>query len=203
MQRDGEHWGNPRVVDGAPDIGFDERHLLICAGSWSNDSNSHNAAGFMHPVAAGGGSTRFLILPRNVTTSGGTIQVFGANRTLVVHQASLTPTGQSAGNGWINPPVSLNPPPASGLPLGYRSKYVAFGGPPAPWSFNLMNVGTTTYLPLGASTPAVVIFVLHALVDDECSQLPCTHDYFNMQGVLQETSSGTALLRSNMQGEYR
>ncbi|MCC7014454.1 MAG: hypothetical protein IT454_17975, partial [Planctomycetes bacterium] len=45
LQWDGEHWGNPRVVDGAPDIGFDERHLLICAGSWSNDSNSHNAAG--------------------------------------------------------------------------------------------------------------------------------------------------------------
>ncbi|MDP1793990.1 MAG: hypothetical protein Q8K63_07605, partial [Acidimicrobiales bacterium] len=202
FQWDGEHWGNPRVVDGAPDIGFDERGLLICAGNWANDSNSHNQPWFMQPGVTPGSSTRYFILP----DSAGGVALNVPNRSLRVYQSILTPPSPPAtGNGWINPPLSLaNPPSSSALPLYYRTKYIAFTQA-LPWPDQALvaAVGGPYWLLGGATPQAALSFRLVGQIDDECSPPPCTESYFDMQAVVLETSSSNVLLRSNMQGEYR
>ena len=112
---DGEHWGNPRVVFGLPDIGFDERHLLICAGHWSNDSNSHNQPGFMHPGIVAGSRERYFILPDNA--GGHALNV--ANRQLTIYQ-TMPRLHLSTGNGWIHPPLALTTGQRPGLPGYFR-----------------------------------------------------------------------------------
>jgi len=49
---DGESYGAPRIIDGAPDIGFDEIHLAVIAGSYANGSLSHNRRGFLNPFVS-------------------------------------------------------------------------------------------------------------------------------------------------------
>lgn len=196
---DGEHWGNPRVVDGAPDIGFDERGLLIQVGNWANRSNSHNQPGFMHPTGVGA-TTRWFILP----TSAGGVSLNTANRYLRLHDTTITPTGGGAGDGWIQPPGALATPPSLGtLPLGYRTKYVSFASQVTA-DVVLGNSANFTWQPLAGASLQTLSFMAVDLLDDECAVAPCTHDYFNLQGLIVESQGGsTELLRSNMQGEYR
>lgn len=196
---DGEHWGNPRIADSVPDIGFDERGLVIQAGNWANGSNSHNQPGFMHPTG-GGDPTRWFILPQ---VAGG-VTLSATNHYLRLHDTTVTPVGTSPGNAWIQPPGALSSPPNLGsLPVGYRTKYISFastatadialGGSVLFWS-PLNNV-------TGQAPSAMVIV---SLPDDECAGGTCSHTYYNLQGVVVENSSGsTELLRGNMQGEYR
>jgi hypothetical protein len=200
LQWDGEHWGNPRVVDSSPDVGFDERHLLIQAGNWSNDSNSHNQPGYLHPGIPAAISTRFFILPDNA----GGVSLNVANRSLRVFQVQQTPNSPSTGNAWVNPPQSLaTPVSAAGLPLFYRTKYIAFTQALA-WADQALGTGASvTFQPLLGVSGQSLTFSQVTQVDDECSPTPCTHSFFNLQSVVLETSSTTVLLRSNMQGEYR
>ena len=201
MRWDGEHWGNPRVVDGLPDIGFDERHLFVCAGDGSNDSNSHNQPGFLHPGIGTGVPRRYFILP---DTAGG-VALNIPNRSLRVYQSILVPASPPAtGNGWINPPLSIDRPPQHGaLPVDFRTKYIAFQQA-LTWPDLTLGLGAPgSYLPLNVGMIPAVTFRLVWQDDDECTPPPCTDSYFNMQGVVLETSSSSVLLRSNMQGEYR
>lgn len=195
---DGEHWGNPGVVGAAPDIGFDERHLLICAGSWSNDSNSHNQPGFLHPGLAAGSPKRVFILPE----SAGGIQLNAGSPSLTIYLTELVPTGTSAGDGWIAPPLALaSPPSLASLPVDFRTKYIAFGSTPAPWTKPL-GLSARASWDHGPKPFYSFPFVVAEFVDDECSGGPtCKHAYFNMQGVVEV--GGVVALRSNMQGEYR
>jgi hypothetical protein len=199
---DGESWGNPRISDGAPDIGFDERGLLICAGNWAQDSNSHNRPGFMHPNGVGS-STRYFILPR---TAGG-LTLNTTNRHLRLHDTTITPIAPNTGDGWINPPGSLVSPANLGsLPQYYRTKYISHAA--VPWAPITLQVSHISWPPLGGITgqPSVDL-LLRMVTDDECAPAPCTHSYFNLQAVIVDDgnwpSSTSEVLRSNMQGEYR
>jgi len=200
---DGERWGNPRVVDGAPDVGFDERHLVIEAGNWASDTNSHNVPGFMTPFGVGQ-STRYFILPRQTPT----VIVNTANRWLQLFQTSVDPPDPSSGDGWIAPPGALlTPPSLAALPASYRTKYVSFAtASTAPIS---LAGAFVSWSPFGNPAVGTSEFVLRSWVDDECSGSPCKHSYFNLQGVIYDNpdpnglGTGTELLRANMQGEYR
>ena len=192
-----------RVVDGAPDVGFDERHLVIEAGNWANDTNSHNVPGFMTPFGAGQ-STRYFILP---TLAGG-VTLSATNRWLQLFQTSVDPPEPSSGDGWIAPPGALlTPPSLAALPAGYRTKYVSFAtASTAPIS---LAGAFVSWSPFGNPAVGTSEFVLRSWVDDECSASPCKHSYFNLQGVIYDNpdpngqGTGTELLRANMQGEYR
>lgn len=196
---DGEHWGNPRVMEGEPDIGFDERGLVIQAGNWANRSNSHNSPGFMQPTGIGA-TRRWFILP---TTAGG-VALDASNRYLRLHDTTVTPVGSSAGDGWIQPPGALASPPSLGsLPLDFRTKYISFASQATP-DLTLGTSASFTWLPLATATGQTLSFIVVDFFDDECSATPCTHDYYNLQGLIVDSPSGsTQLLRGNLQGEYR
>ncbi|MBK8172694.1 MAG: hypothetical protein IPK60_20485 [Sandaracinaceae bacterium] len=199
---DGEHWGNPRISDGAPDIGFDERGLVIAAGNWANDSNSHNQPGFMHPTGVGS-ATRYFVLPRFVAG----FDLALSNKYLRFHDTTFAPIAPNTGDGWVNPPGSLvSPTSLASLPVGYRTKYLSFAT--IPWAPISLSSLTTTWRPFGpASTQPVLTFLLASRFDDECDTTPCKHAYFNLQGVIMEDSSWPTatieVLRGNMQAEYR
>lgn len=205
---DGEHWGNPRIVDGAPDIGFDERHLLIMAGSWSNDSSSHNQPGYVHPNLIVNGAVRQIILPN----SAGGVSLLTAGSQLRIYVRGETPVGPpSTGPAWINPPSSLaNPPSLASLPLYYRTKFIAFdnnvpAGVPQGWTTSLTSPSAAgSYAPLNSVTNQQLAFRRIQLVDDECPAGGggCSHIYFELQGVVY-VDPLNVLLRSNLQAEYR
>jgi hypothetical protein len=187
-------------MDGAPDIGFDERGLVICAGNWGNDSNSHNEPGFMHQKAAVGAPTRYFILPRFA----GGYDLNAASRHLRLHDTTVTPVAPSTGNGWINPPGSLGAPVNLGsLPLYYRSKYISFAN--SMWTPISLTGQNLTWLPqAGLPIQPPASFQIVSLTDNECGGVICSHDYFNFQGVIVDAPSATQeLLRSNLQAEYR
>jgi hypothetical protein len=199
---DGEHWGNPRVVGSLPDIGFDERHLVTCAGDWSNDSNSHNVAGFMHPNVVNGVPNRYFILP----DSAGGVSLNAPNRDLRVYQTQLAPTPPSTGPAWIQPPLALATPlSTAALPVDFRRRYIPFAFPqPVPWLDQALATASGSYVPLsGATGQPMLTFRVAQQYDDECALGPCSHTYFNMQAVVLDPSTSTELLRSNLQAEYR
>lgn len=200
---DGEHWGNGRVMDGAPDIGFDERGLLIQAGNWANDSASHNQPGFMHPFVGVGKPERYFILPENAAG----VSLSASGRYLRLQDSSVTPPAPSAGDGWIHPPGSQgHPTNLASLPVGYRAKYINF----APTAWDSVALGGTLQpawrpLNLGPAFPSLTfVRVTPIVADNECAGGPCTHTYFNLQGLIVDGQFSTqALLRSNLIGEYR
>lgn len=199
FQWDGEHWGNPRIADGAPDIGFDERGLVIQAGNWANGSNSHNQPGFMQPTGTGS-TTRWFILP----LSAGGVTLNAANRYLRLHDTTQVPAGGVPGDAWINPPATLSIPPSLGsLPVGYRTKYISFAN--STWAPLALQFALDVWQPLTGTTGQSLGFLRMSLVDDEClGSGGCLHAYFNLQGVIVDSpSSATELLRSNLQSEYR
>lgn len=196
---DGEHWGNPRIADLIPDIGFDERGLVIQAGNWANGSNSHNQPGFMHPTGVGD-PTRWFILPQ---VAGG-VTLSATNHYLRLHDTTVTPVGTSPGNAWIQPPGALSSPPNLGsLPVGYRTKYISFAS--TATADMALGGSALTWDPLGNVTgQSSASFVLVSFLDDECTGGACAHSYYNVQGIIVEVSGGSAeLLRGNLQGEYR
>ncbi|NUP96703.1 MAG: hypothetical protein HUU28_11130 [Planctomycetaceae bacterium] len=211
---DGEHWGNPRWVGAATDIGFDERHLMISTASWANDSNGHgaNAApAFLNPHIQNIFNERHMIFP----TAAGGVQLDAANMSVLVHHKMESPNAgpPPVVHGWINPPQSLAPPVVGpAFPFGYRVKYILFDnigdpGMPGPWSYTLNQLGSlfvSQYPPVSnlSSTIPISFYDVQQL-DDECT-VPgggCYHSYFNQQPVVLE---GTAVkLRGNLQAEFR
>ncbi len=199
---DGEHWGNGRVMDGAPDIGFDERGLLIQAGNWANDSTSHNQSGFMHPPGLSGGKPdRYFILPE---IAGG-LSLTASGRHLRLQDANVAPPAPSAGDGWIHPPGSeAYPTNLAALPVGYRTKYINYAS--TAWQTLLLTGTSIPPWPPLANVPnqLPLQFIRLLVPDDECPGGVCSHTYFNLQGLIVDGGTSTqALLRSNMIGEYR
>ncbi len=189
---EGEHYGNPRVVNGSPDIGFDEVHFLTMAGSYGNDSNSHNVPNAqLNPDAAPGQPVRYLIAPR---VAGGVAMAGGDRMRLHYKRAPVSSTA------WNQPPATLprsvwNP----SLSIDYDWKYVGFG-PLAPRIWIYSGIPTSYLRPF--SNPASQIsFALFTYSDDECAAGPCDEEYFASQFVLER--SHTDLLWSNLQAEYR
>lgn len=198
---DGEHWGNGRVMAGAPDLGFDERGLLIQAGNWANDSGSHNQPGFMHPFVGVGKPERYFILPENA----GGVSLTATGRHLRLQDVSTAPPAPSTGDGWIHPPGAQgHPTNLASLPVGYRAKYINYAT--TAWHVEDLSVlNVPGWQPLNSvPVQSALPFLSFSVPDDECSTGVCTHTYFNLQGlVVDGATSTTALLRSNMIGEYR
>ncbi len=104
---DGEGFGNPRVNGVAIDLGFDETHLSVIAGSYANHSLSHNGAGFLNPYADTEQSTRFVFLP--TSPSGAGLDLTGLTLSFVSNEkpAAVPPPYPAA---WTQPPDSLPSP---------------------------------------------------------------------------------------------
>jgi hypothetical protein len=109
-----------RQVD-VPDIGFDEAHLFIMAGSWGNDTNSHNNPSPLNANSstAQGTSTRFLLFtPPPTIPVGSTVVVKGAHFELQPPILNVP--------AWTQPPGTLTGSilePGSAPPY-YRTRYI-------------------------------------------------------------------------------
>ncbi len=234
---DGEHWGNPRYFHSyvelgtKTDIGCDEAHLMVMAGSYANDSTVHNSndpathSGFntLHPSVSNGFLERHLIFPKDAVSVGDL-----AGRDVTVFQKAQLVNYDANGNpvsfGWVNPPESLANPSyaaASSAPFPLRWKYILFDnfgpaeGMPGAWAFSLPQNPLSWFAPGGA--PQIEFFDV-PIQDSECNggAIPpapplCYEAYFNSQAVLLESSGSPTVsppvssirLRGNMQGEYR
>ena len=126
---DHESYGNPRIVDGSPDIGFDEVQLGVLAGSYANHSYSHNRQGALNPQVPDEQDTRFLLLRHN--DPGGTGPLAGRSLSLVSNEI-VPGTGYRA---WTLPPGSLTAPSTqSGSVVGYDQLYTSTSpGGGVPW----------------------------------------------------------------------
>ncbi len=86
---DGEGYGNPRLVNGSPDLGFDEFHMLVMSGTYTPDSICHNrndmtatpVNGHLHPsVGDSGHDVRFAF-----------VDPAFANKTIEIYKTISTP----------------------------------------------------------------------------------------------------------------
>ncbi|MBI5434005.1 MAG: hypothetical protein HZA52_14330 [Planctomycetes bacterium] len=213
---DGEVWGNPRVFGPGVDVGFDEVGSFIMAGSWSNDSISHNHTTALAPTATVGMPRRYVILPDLFVSSGGSsyqVQINGTQRFLSALSATGFPQVINPPPAWTVPPAALPTPVVDPtLPVDFRTRYINLTNPPAqqvptPWSYATPTFATQ-YQPLLGATGYVQTFLRvppssQPLDDDEAAGQPTPYlRYFNMQMVA--TNVITNLVRwSNLQHEYR
>ena len=140
---DHEGWGNPRVVGGRPDVGFDERHGLIVAGSFGNETISHNdpPAG-IQPTATLGRAKRVFIMPANVASP------------VILHGNSAAPTSPVP-TAWAYPPPSALSLPVidATAQVDFKTKWVSFNNrcpAPTPWPTG----GAVVPLPVFWASPA-------------------------------------------------
>ena len=206
---DGEHFGNPRVVDGAVDIGFDEVHLFTMAGSYGNNSSSHNnnpTSNSLNKSAPPGKPERYVF----VRGSAGGIDLVQGNQ-IKLHGTLEVPVFPPP--AWDVPPATLSTPlVGSGYPAGYETKYISFNnqGTPAPPTPFTENLTQSSFIlgwdPLGAGTNFFEFVLMtppnslgQNLNDDEGT----SHAYFNTQALILSAPNGTKLLRGNLQVEYR
>ena len=193
---DGEGHGNPRIVNGLPDIGHDEIHLAVMAGSYGNHSNSHNQAGSLHPFAATGASTRFVILADQV----GNDPLLGDH--LKINGAILTPSASPV--AWTIPPPALGVPVVDpNLPSDFQTKYISFNSgnppPPTPWEVNPLGaIHQQSWSGSSTGPMQSFEFLEAAFVDQENDST-----YFCTQSVIKEALGGTVKYRGNLQAEYR
>lgn len=204
LDLDGEGYGNPRVIDGSPDIGFDELQFFTMAGSWGNFSNSHNHLDLpLDGDAPAGATTRCMIFPQ----SAGGINIASNNVIRVTGRKQAAPQVPPAPTAWFQPPATLARTASNtSLPFDYRTKYIGFNSQaPTPWSEVVSQLNHfKTFTPVGNATLQSLNFVLVTRIDDECAGGTCSNEYFNTQALLQLNDSGGAdLLWSNMQAEYR
>jgi hypothetical protein len=199
---DGEEYGNPRTVGASIDIGFDEAHLYAVAGSWADDSNSHNDPTPLNAGAGQGQSTRHVIFPRltnGVALAGATVQGFGVAR----QAPPAVPGGVPA---WTQPPGTLAGPfvktdPA--LPIYYRTRYISHtnaGGnnPAAGWTFALSVTPKSWPNPISPPNGQMLQFYEQLLVDVEPAS---PFFYYDME--FEVTRTDTTVLFGNLQTEYR
>ena len=199
MDWDAEVYGNPRMVNGRPDLGADETHAYIAAGSYGNDSVSHNLpATNLAPNAASGQSMRRLLL-------------FGAasQNLVVINGKAVVPVGPTTAHpAWTQPPGTLTPPTVRGsLPQDLRTAWITFNNPapvPTPWQNGTMPA-MVTYVPPWINVlnqnPCQVCNL--AQPDDESSVPPTVGTYFARQLVMILSVGGPQLGWSNLQFEYR
>lgn len=195
---DGEGWGNVRVHGSEIDIGFDEFHLGVMAGSYANGSNSHNHTTHLNPAATASQSHRRVLLPSGVNGAnvvGATLRVKSVERQAPLPIPPWTPTA------WYQPPATLAAPLVDGqLPSGYQTAYINFGA--EQWALTIVPS-----MVLGQAAPAVPIpnynkwglVQVNLPADDEGQNFT---SHFNSQFVLDGGGLATAV-RGNLQPEYR
>jgi hypothetical protein len=197
LKWDHEQYGNLRVVDGAPDIGFDEVQLGVMAGSYANNSYSHHRSGVLNPFVPDEQQTRFLFLRQTAPETGLAL----ANRTLTLRSNEIV-AGTSF-RAWTNPPGSLSTPTSIGGPAGYRTLYTDTSNP-VSW---MGSFTSTVPAPLAQpwpnwqGAPGQFQFQLTRVqlpADDEGAGFA---SWVNVQPVV--TASGFPPLLGSMQPEFR
>ena len=193
---DHEQFGNLRVVDDAPDIGFDEVQLGVMAGSYANHSLSHNRSAVLNPFVSNEQEVRFLLLRDTAPLTGLPLQ----NRTLTLRSNEIV-TGTDF-RAWTNPPGSLTiPTQVTSLPAGYDFMYTATNNP-VTW----MDTFTTTVpasapwlnWPGAPDQPPILLTQIQFPADDEGAGFA---SWVNVQPVV--TASGAQALIGSMQPEFR
>ena len=203
FQWDGEGYGNPRIIDGFPDIGHDEIHLLVMTASHSPGSRSHNETGCLNSAAPGGQPKRVMIVRKEAAG----ITIGDSPPYLVeIHGNHVAPTSNCVGlSAWTQPPATLVPfKTKATLPPDYQNKYIRFTDvslPTLPWGGTVSFSSTVIYQPLGGlASNAGLEFLRYELTDDESAA--GDHWYFANQAEIFD-DGGTDVLRSNLQVEYR
>jgi hypothetical protein len=211
-QWDGESYGNPRIVDGRVDIGFDEIDSFIVCGTWGNHSNSHNAPPpLLQPTAQQGRAQRMFIFDSEF-----------ANRPCLLHGSGAVPANPPP--AWFRPPETLatpmtNPAAPPGLPAERKTKYIRFTDTgttptgPAGWSVPGGTMGAVSFSPppllKPPGTPQFRSFTqaIHIVDDDLGGPVPppsgpaLPNLYFGMQAIL--TRIDGTIWWSNLQSEFR
>jgi len=197
LEWDHEQFGNLRVVDGAPDIGFDEVQLGVMAGSYANHSYSHNRKGVLNPMVDDEQATRFLFL--RLTAPGTGLAL--TNRTLTLRSNEIV-AGTSF-RAWTEPPGSLSSPTSvSGPPAGYQFLYTSVSNPVAWMGSYSATIPAPNFLWLNwQAAPGQSQFDLTLVqftADDEGSGFA---SWVNVQPVV--TGTGVPALLGSMQPEFR
>jgi hypothetical protein len=190
---DGEGFGNRRRVREV-DIGFDEVHLTLSAGTWANDSASHhNPDLVIDPnTTTISGARRFMVFPSFAAASGNTLTVHSTNQAYL-YGGSIPPCGPSI-VAWEWPHGTIGPIGYGDLAVGYQWQYIPFTDPDGltPWNaavspLNLTNPANSLVYPVG----------VYVRVDQEGTG-PAT--YFNPQCAV---TVGGLTYYGNLQAEYR
>ncbi len=197
LKWDHEQFGNLRVVDDAPDIGFDEVQLCVMAGSYANHSLSHNRSGVLNPLVPDEQEARFLFMRR--THPGTTNPLAGRELKLISNEI----VAGSSFRAWTNPPGSLtNPTVVSGTD-GYRTLYTDSLNPVA-WmgGYSLFLPGPNDSWPNWQGAPGQPQFQLMRIQfqpDDEGAGFA---SWVNVQLRVMPNGADPTLLGS-MQPEFR
>lgn len=197
MKWDHEQFGNLRVVDNAPDIGFDEVQLGVMAGSYANHSLSHNRAGVLNPQVQNEQETRFLFLRQTAPVTGNPLQ----GRTITLRSNEIV-AGTSF-RAWTEPPGSLSSPTSvAGPPAGYEFLYTSVSNP-VGWmgSYTAPVPAPIGQWPNWQAAPGQLVISLTLVqfpFDDEGGGFA---SWVNVQPVV--TGTGVPALLGSMQPEFR
>jgi hypothetical protein len=196
-QWDGEGWGNVRQHGEHVDIGFDEFHLGVMAGSYANGSNSHNKTTHLNPSAAASQAERRILLP---TTATGTTLLGATLRVKATERQVALPIPPWTMPAWSQPPVTLAAPLINGqLPAGYQAAYINFSQERWTVALDIGMVLTNAPAVQVPGTPAWSVVQVELPPDDEGANYTA---HFNTQFVLDGGLLATEL-RGNLQPEYR
>lgn len=199
---DHESYGSPRIIDETPDIGFDEIHLAVIAGSYVNGSLSHNWRSFLNPfVYDDEQAVRFAILPLAADSGQ---QVLDSRTLKFVGNEKVPSNPPSNGSAWTKPPGSLTTPIVqAGSPADYNQIFTARGNP-LPWMQSFTAVLGTPNLatwPSWQGAPGQQLFDFYLVslgADDEGAGVT---SWLNIQPYVYK--SGFPVLWGNMQPEFR
>ena len=195
-QWDGEGWGNVRVHGAQCDIGFDEVHLGVMAGSYANGSNSHNRTTHLNPSATTSQSERRILLP---TTAAGSTVIGSTLRVKATERQVALPIPPWSLTAWSQPPVTLASPLVNGsLPVGFQTAYINFAAERWTVAVNALMQAQAPAVPI-PTYPGWTIIQVELPQDDEGANYT---SHFNTQFVLDGGAFPTEL-RGNLQPEYR
>jgi hypothetical protein len=197
LKWDHEQYGNLRVVDGAPDLGFDEVQLGVMAGSYANNSYSHNRSGVLNPFVPDEQETRFLFLRLTAPDGAGSLQ--GRELKLLSNEI----VAGTSFRAWTSPPGSLPTPTSIGGPAGYRTLYTDVSSP-ITWMGGYSSIlpGPNDLWPSWQGAPGQLPFQLMRVQfqsDDEGAGFA---SWANVQLRVQPSSAALPLL-GNLQPEFR
>ena len=160
---DGEGFGNPRIVDGAIDVGYDEIDQLTIAGSYGNDTKSHGYPYEQHGVTPGNIQRTYIKRPFS------TVALYTSFRPYVGGRAYDIPPGSTttgSGPGGIVPwylAIPYNPTgPTTWVNVGWLNPIDGFSH-----AVNLSIVTLNDYPP---PTPAPVYLNTQAVVNNASGQ---------------------------------
>ena len=198
---DSESYGSPRIIDTNPDIGFDELHLAVVCGSYSNHCFSHNLAAYLNPFVQSEQNTRFALVPKFAA------QQALAGRTLrFLSNERVPPQPQDNGPAWTIPPGSLTAPaiqPAS--PAGYNLLYTTTGNP-LSWAqgfSSILGLSLEVPFPNWQGAPNMTPFAFYQVQLPQDNEGAGFASWVNLQPLVTQPGGGAAVLWGNMQPEFR